>query len=493
MDLSGVKNFIRVKANSMPQKPNYNFKTRIKKAFLELLIFVIRSSMFLFGFLAQVVLAVAGAPLLKVAKFIFYKIVVKLYCYYWSFIRKAGWNRQKSSFLSFLFTEKIVHVVIAGITFVAVLTNLIPFTSADSKVDNGRNAIIYNLVQSEFGEFAEKEELIKESLNKDNLVSRVSTQKRYREEIPALGGSSFPGISSEEEISLKEEETTSTKPQEQSLSQTQAAEDSLKDREEIITYEVQPGDTVSSIADKFGVSVNTILWENDLSEYDLIRPGDKLAILPVTGVSHEVERGESLGYIANEYDVDKSEIVEVNDIENPERLSIGEKLIIPGGEKQTQQDSSSNSSQSSSESRSSNYSALSAVKDVVKQKKTQQSASNKMHWPTTGHRITQYYSWRHHGLDIADNIGTPLYAAEAGVVEFVGWSRGYGNNVVINHGGGRKTRYAHMNRFYVNRGERVSKGQTLGEMGNTGWSTGPHIHFEVVINGRRQNPLNYIK
>ena len=116
-----------------------------------------------------------------------------------------------------------------------------------------------------------------------------------------------------------------------------------------------------------------------------------------------------------------------------------------------------------------------------------------MAWPTVGARITQYFSWRHVGVDIANKTGTPLYAADAGVVEFAGWATGYGNSIVINHGGGKKTRYGHASKLFVKVGDEVEKGENIAAMGSTGWSTGPHLHFEVMINGAKYNPLNYIR
>ena len=110
-----------------------------------------------------------------------------------------------------------------------------------------------------------------------------------------------------------------------------------------------------------------------------------------------------------------------------------------------------------------------------------------------GYRITQYYSWRHHAIDIANKTGTPIYAADAGVIEVAGWGAGYGNQIVINHGGGVKSRYAHMSKFYVKNGQKVSKGEAIGGIGSTGRSTGPHVHFEYIINGVKYNPLNYLK
>ncbi len=96
-------------------------------------------------------------------------------------------------------------------------------------------------------------------------------------------------------------------------------------------------------------------------------------------------------------------------------------------------------------------------------------------------------------MDIANKTGTPLYASEAGTIERSGWNSGYGYNVVINHGGGLKTLYAHASKLHVKAGDKVSRGDIIADMGSTGWSTGPHIHYEVILNGVKQNPLNYIK
>ncbi|PIR93373.1 hypothetical protein COT99_00905, partial [Candidatus Falkowbacteria bacterium CG10_big_fil_rev_8_21_14_0_10_43_10] len=103
------------------------------------------------------------------------------------------------------------------------------------------------------------------------------------------------------------------------------------------------------------------------------------------------------------------------------------------------------------------------------------------------------YNWSHHAVDIANKIGTAIYAADAGTVEYAGWGSGYGNQIVIDHGGGKKTRYAHASKLFVSKGDTIAKGQTIAAMGSTGWSTGPHLHFEVIINGGKLNPLDFIK
>jgi murein DD-endopeptidase MepM/ murein hydrolase activator NlpD len=254
-----------------------------------------------------------------------------------------------------------------------------------------------------------------------------------------------------------------------------------REREEIITHTVVPGDTVSTIAREYGISASTILWENDLSVYSIIRPGDKLAILPVSGISHKVKSGENLGKIAKDYKVEEEEIMSANKLADAS-LQIGQKLIIPGVAKVT-----------STAYKPKTYTGFEAIKNIIAAPSAKPVSGNKMNWPTEGSRISQYYSWRHLGLDIANKLGTPLYAADAGVVEFAGWGTGYGNQIVIDHGGGKKTRYAHASKLYVGKGDKIDKGQSIAAMGSTGWSTGSHLHFEVIINGRKMNPLDYIK
>ena len=115
-------------------------------------------------------------------------------------------------------------------------------------------------------------------------------------------------------------------------------------------------------------------------------------------------------------------------------------------------------------------------------------------WPTPGHVITQYYGWRHTGLDVDGTLASPLYASESGTVTIAGWhSGGYGLQVMIKHDNGMVTRYAHASKLFVKVGDRVTRGQTIAMMGSTGRSTGSHLHYEVYVNGRRQNPLSYIR
>ncbi len=256
-------------------------------------------------------------------------------------------------------------------------------------------------------------------------------------------------------------------------------------RTDTVVYTVQNGDTISGLARRFNVSVNTILWENNLSATAVIRAGDKLTILQTSGVSHIVARGQTLGQIAKLYNVTAEEIMGANGISNANQLRIGAKLVIPGGNRVIAAAPASSVSSR----------AAQTLKNIIIPKPSAIiPAGGKMVWPTVGHTITQYFSWRHTGVDIANHIGTPIYAADSGTVETVGYNRGgYGNQIIINHGGGKKTRYAHLSAFKVKVGQKVSKGEYIGAMGSTGRSTGPHLHFEVIINGAVYNPLNYTR
>jgi len=256
-------------------------------------------------------------------------------------------------------------------------------------------------------------------------------------------------------------------------------------RNETEIYTVQVGDTISAIAHRFGVTINTVLWENNLTATSLIKPGAQLTILPNSGVSHTIARGQTLSEIAKLYGVSSDDILKANNISNPDELHVGEKIIIPGGTRLAVAPIATAIRQ-----------IASSIENIVKSRQPSAfvPAGGRMVWPTVGHTITQYFSWAHTGVDIANHIGTPIYAADSGVVVTVGYNRGgYGNQIIIDHGNGKKTRYGHLSAFDVTIGEHVTKGQYIAAMGSTGHSTGPHLHFEVIINGQVYNPLNYIR
>ncbi len=254
-------------------------------------------------------------------------------------------------------------------------------------------------------------------------------------------------------------------------------------RRAITTYVVQQGDSVGTIAEKFGVSVNTLLWENNLNARSYIRPGDVLAILPVSGVSHVVKRGETLSKIAKKYSIDAtSELVEFNRLANANDIVIGEKIVIPGGKKIKTVPRVT-----------SPVYAPKSYSNIAAPPPSRYAAGEGMVWPTSGHVVTQYYHARHQALDIDGHYDSPLYASDSGVVTISGWRKGYGLGIDIDHGNGIKTRYGHASKLFVSVGDRVTKGEVIAMMGTTGYSTGTHLHFEIHVNGVKVNPFRYVR
>jgi len=252
-------------------------------------------------------------------------------------------------------------------------------------------------------------------------------------------------------------------------------------RGEIIEYTVEEGDTVSSIAQKYGVSEDTIRWQNDLKSKDSIKIGQVLEILPLTGIAHKVKKGDTVHSIAKKYDIDPQGIVNYpfNSFTNDEtfELAIGQIVIVPDGVMPTARPWSP----------SINRRQLTPDAGTV-------VASGQFVWPASG-RITQRFVWYHKALDIANKSAPAILAADSGTVVVAGWpdGYGYGNRVVIDHGNGYKTLYAHLSRVYVVVGQTVGRGATIGRMGSTGRSTGTHLHFEVIRGGVYINPLSVLQ
>lgn len=247
-------------------------------------------------------------------------------------------------------------------------------------------------------------------------------------------------------------------------------------------YTVQEGDTIASIAAQFDISENTILWANGLSARDVIKVSDHLTILPITGVLHTVTSGDTVLGIAEEYEAKATDIVEYNGLSDSSRLSIGQKLVVPDGyiAPRTAPPVAASNQRIARES---NDGPTPPPSEAG-------SSGSGFIWPTTTKHISQYFRWGHTGIDIDNRSRPSVFAAQAGTVEFVGWLGGYGNLVIINHGSGITTYYAHNEKFYVAKGQSVKAGDAIAKMGSTGRSTGPHVHFEVRRNGSPINPLS---
>lgn len=234
----------------------------------------------------------------------------------------------------------------------------------------------------------------------------------------------------------------------------------LPPADQVSVYVVRPGDTLSEVAQMFHVSVNTIVWANDLPRATAIREGQVLVILPISGVRHTVVKGETLAILAKKYHGDLSEIAQYNDLDPSSALAVGETIIIPDGEEAP-------------------LSSIPGRPGTVHG--SGPSYAGYYIRPIDGGVKTQGLHG-YNGVDLATATGEPIYASAAGTVivsKESGWNGGYGKYMVIQHDNNTQTLYAHNSRNLVARGQMVTQGQVIGYIGSTGRSTGPHVHFEI--------------
>lgn len=248
----------------------------------------------------------------------------------------------------------------------------------------------------------------------------------------------------------------------------QAAKAAANGGGQISTYTVKEGDSLSEIADRYGITVNTILWANDIKSANLVKPGDDLLILPVSGLEYTVRSGDTIAGIAKKYGADAEEIALFNGLESSADLKAGSDIIVPGGAMPTKTATKTTKTAGTASSGATASRTLPAVSGYFGN-------------PLPGGRLSQGIHG-YNGVDIASPSGSPIYAAAAGTVVVArndgGYNGGYGNYIVISHDNGTQTLYAHMSRTAVSGGS-IAKGDLIGYVGNTGRSTGNHLHFEV--------------
>jgi murein DD-endopeptidase MepM/ murein hydrolase activator NlpD len=256
-------------------------------------------------------------------------------------------------------------------------------------------------------------------------------------------------------------------------------------RDRLVFYRVQSGDTLTGIARRFGISMMTLWWANELTSKDDLHVGQVLRIPPVDGLVVTVADGDTLDAIAARTGVPKETIAAFNGLTD-DGLVVGQTLIVPGARgdpiptpKPTPRP------------------VLRTVTRTVQP--PSRYTGGALLWPVAGGYLSQYYHYGHYGIDIAADYGTPVRAAAAGTVVFAGWkSNGGGYQVWIAHGSGLYTGYYHMSAVSVGRGQAVGRGQMVGRIGTSGWATGPHLHFEVwrgypwEAGSSRVNPLRYL-
>jgi hypothetical protein len=274
-------------------------------------------------------------------------------------------------------------------------------------------------------------------------------------------------------------------------------------RTEVITYVVQTGDTIFGIAEKFGLKPETILWGNYYTLADdphRLLPGQELSILPMNGTYHRWSEGEGLNGVARGYSVTPEDIIDwpgnhldvntLGDWSHP-NIEPGTMLFVPGGTRQFV-----------------TWSAPRITRDNPGVAKLLGPGScgtimdgavgtGSFIWPANNHYLSGYDytpSINHYGIDIAGALGDPIYASDNGVIVYAGWNNwGYGNVIVIDHGNGWQTLYAHLSSFNVYCGQSVYQGNVIGAFGSTGNSSGPHLHFEMMSDQYgKVNPWNFL-
>lgn len=234
-------------------------------------------------------------------------------------------------------------------------------------------------------------------------------------------------------------------------------------------YIMEPGDTLSLISARSNVSVETLIAFNEIKDVKRLRVGNLVKIPNMNGILYEVKSGDTLSSLATGYKITRESILDANDLSNAV-LSIGEKVFLPGAK--------------------------------MNQTELQEALGELFIYPTTG-VLTSPYGWRsdpisgvkkfHNGIDLANAMNTPIYSSRAGKVILVSVNPSYGKYLIIDHGSGYQSLYGHLNDFIVKQGDYVYRGQKIALMGNTGYSTGPHLHFTIYKNGQTVNPLSLLR
>ena len=264
-------------------------------------------------------------------------------------------------------------------------------------------------------------------------------------------------------------------------------------RKDVISYTIQAGDTMFGIAQQFNLQPESILWANpDLKDNpDLLSVGMEIAVPPVDGVLHTVQKGDTLNSVAQKYKVAPEAIAAAiwNNLVPGQELPIGKSIIVPGGKRElvVWQIPAANKPAPAGTGAGGWSNAGQCLNVSAKVAGTGQFV-----WPSNSHWVSgNPYAWWHRGIDLAGHLGDPVYAADTGTILWAGSnSWGYGNMILIDHGNGWQTLYAHLSQIYVRCGQQLVKGATVGAIGSTGRSTGPHLHFETRFNGDLPNPLN---
>ena len=248
------------------------------------------------------------------------------------------------------------------------------------------------------------------------------------------------------------------------------------------SYEVQAGDTATSIAERFGLDEATVLFNNfDIYDANQLSVGQLLTLPPVNGLVYTVQPGDIFDVLMENFQGDRERTLAypANNMSSADQIFVGQKLLLVHGSASVASSSSSGSSSGGQSA------AVWTVPTFI--------------WPLGFEKISDHFGTPrsnsvgyHTGVDFVAAVGTIVGSAAAGQVTVATWDPSYGNWIEIDHGGGYRSRYAHLNEIFVREGEWVQSNTYIGTVGNTGNSSGAHLHFEVIIDGQAVNPLAWL-
>lgn len=454
-----------------PESLGFPIKLKFKQVTVQTLLSVLRGFIYLKQHTGSIAQSVFG-PVVLVGRFLMCTVGVPLYRF--SFWIRRHFSRvyvpAKNRALYLVSNRYAIHFAVVAI---AAITSSMNVQASEVRAEGyGEKSILYRLV----------------SQDAYSVVEEVSA-----EEVVEINPSNYIDgfvVSIDDHIDLDYADSGYVTPLvgDAALVARPISENngSVAPRTEVETYAVQEGDTLSTIAESYGLSLGSVLWANSLSYRSTIRPGQELKVPPTDGVLHTVKSGDTLGKIAKYYAADSEQILAFNKLADGDDLTVGETLMVPGGEPPAPVVRTAPLS--------SIFTGASGAGSSGATSSGSATGSGTWVWPTDGRVITQRYGWGHTGLDVdCAGFTATNYATNSGTIIYAGWRNGYGMTVEIDHGGGVMTRSGHFSSIAVAAGDYVAAGQALGTCGTTGRSTGTHIHFEVIIDGKFQNPLNFIR
>jgi len=378
------------------------------------------------------------------------------------------YNPAKNRFL-FIFTNR--YVFHAAIVTIAAVTSVVNIQASEVRAETfGSKSLLMGLIDEEgMG--------VLEEVSAEN-ISLVSSA-RYLDTFAFSSEYVDSAILFEDQFVAMIGDEALVSP---TISSTEAG---IAPRTTTETYVVKEGDVLGSIAEAFGLNLNTVLWANNLTVRSTIKPGQSLNIPPVNGVMYTVKNGDTLSSIAKKYSSETDKILAFNNLSSSSALQIGQNLMLPDATPPA--------------AATVRYTAPAAsVFTGTKGSTAPAAATGSWVWPTNGCYITvyfnQYYRYGlHKGLDVDGDYTSDIFATKSGTITRASWYDGYGNCIDIDHGGGYSSRYGHASKFFVSVGDYVEAGQVIGKVGTTGRSSGTHLHFEIMENSVKLNPLNFIR